>query len=200
MAVVKNMMVRAGADFSAITTESKKATSAMQKMASGISSSAGTIKKALGAATVVAVITAIVRAAKDAAEAYDKQMEAEVKLAQVMRNTMRASNAEIQSILDLASAQQQLGVVGDEATIAGAQQLATYLHMSDSLETLIPVMNDLAVQQHGFNVTAEQTASVAQTIGKATRSTTPRRRSSSTDPRPSARPRSRTCCARASAA
>ena len=167
MAVVKNMMVRAGADFSAITTESKKAAASMQNMAGGISKSASTIKKALGAIGVGFSVAAIVRAAKDAAEAYDKQMESEVKLAQVMRNTMKASNAEIQSILDLASAQQKLGVVGDDATIAGAQQLSMYLHMSDSLETLIPVMNDLAVQQHGFNVTAEQTASVATLIGKA---------------------------------
>lgn len=55
------------------------------------------------------------------------QQEAEAKLARVMLNTMGATDEEIQSIKDLASAQQQLGVIGDEVQLAGAQELGTYL-------------------------------------------------------------------------
>ena len=56
---------------------------------------------------------------------YAAQVEAETKLQTVMRNTMNASDAEVQSIKDLCSAQQELGVIGDEVQLAGVQELAT---------------------------------------------------------------------------
>ena len=174
MAVVRNLMVRAGADFSAITKQAQKASQSMRGMQNSVSRScnamsnaAAGLKKAFMAVGAAVSVRAIVNFAKDAAEAYDKQVEGEMKLAQVMRNTMQASNDEIQSILNLTAAQQRLGVVGDEVQLAGAQQLSTYLKQSSSLETLIPVMNDLAVQQYGYNVTAEQTTSIAKLLGKA---------------------------------
>jgi hypothetical protein len=42
-----------------------------------------------------------------------------------MRNTMGAREEDIQSIKDLCSEQQKLGVIGDEVQLAGAQKLAT---------------------------------------------------------------------------
>lgn len=174
MAVVKNLMVRAGADFSAITTQANKASKSMRGMQSSVSRSCnmmskavGGMKKILGGVGVALGVRALVNYAKEAAEAYDTQVQGEMKLATVMRNTMGASNAEIQSIMDLTAAEQQLGVVGDEAQLAGAQQLSTYLHLSSSLHTLLPVMNDLAVQQYGFNVSEEQAVSIAKLFGKA---------------------------------
>ncbi len=173
MAVVKNMMVRAGADFSAITTQSKKASSSMRAMQTSVTRSCSGMSKAVGALKKAFTLTAIIYAAKkvyqagkEAAAAYDQQAEAEMKLARVMRNTMRAGNSEIQTVLDLASAQQKLGVVGDEVQLAGAQELATYLSLSSSLQKLIPVMNDMAAQQYGYNVTAEQTTTIATMLGK----------------------------------
>lgn len=174
MAVVKNLMVRAGADFSAITKQASKASKGMRGMQKNVSRSCnmmskavGGMKKILGGVGVALGVRALVNYAKEAAEAYDTQVQGETKLATVMRKTMGASNAEIQSILDLTAAQQQLGVVGDEAQMAGAQQLSTYLHLTGSLKTLLPVMNDLAVQQYGLNVSEEQTVSIAKVLGKA---------------------------------
>lgn len=167
MAVVKNMMVRAGADFSAITTQSKKASGSMQTMASSVSKSCSAIKRALSAVGIGVSIAAIVAAGKAAVEAYDEQAKAEMKLARIMRNTMHASNGEIQSILDLAEAQQELGVIGDEVTAAGAAQLAGYVKQSSSLQALIPLMNDMAAAQYDYEVSAEQATSVATMLGKA---------------------------------
>ena len=173
MAVVKNLMIRAGADFSAITKQANKASSSMKSMqtsvtkaCNGMSTALGSLKKAFGALGVGLSVAAIVNFGKEAAAAYDAQAESEVKLAQVMRNTMGATNDQIQSILDLTSAQQALGVVGDEVQLAGAQELATYLSLTDSLQTLIPVMNDMAAQQYGYNATAEQTTTIATMLGK----------------------------------
>ena len=79
MAVVKNMMVRAGADFSAITKQASKASSSMRGMQSSVSRScnamskaASGLKKAFAAVGAVVSIAAIVNAAKDAAAAYDE--------------------------------------------------------------------------------------------------------------------------------
>ena len=99
-------------------------------------------------------------------EANRAQQEAETKLAQVMRNTMGASNAEIESIKELASAQQQLGVIGDEVQLAGAQELGTYLSKADSLRKLMPVMNDMLAQQYGLNASQEQATQIASMMGK----------------------------------
>lgn len=173
MAVVKNMMVRAGADFSAITKQSAKAAKSMREMHSsvsrscaGIKASVGSMKKVLSGLGVAVSIAAVVSAGRAAAEAYDKQAESEMKLATVMRNTMGARNSEIQSVLDLCSAQQRLGIIGDEVQLAGAQELATYLTQTRTLKKLIPVMNDMAAQQYGYNVTAENAASIATMLGK----------------------------------
>ncbi|MBR4926423.1 MAG: hypothetical protein IKZ61_11875 [Prevotella sp.] len=94
------------------------------------------------------------------------QEEAEAKLANNMRNTMGAREEDIQSIKDLCAAQQQLGVIGDEVQLAGAQELATYLEKKSSLEMLIPVMNDMVAQQYGLNATQESAANIATMLGK----------------------------------
>lgn len=77
----------------------------------------------------------------DLSQAYAVQEEAETKLATVMRERMNASDAAIQSIKDLCSAQQQLGIIGDEVQLAGAQQLSTFLKSENALRTLIPAMS-----------------------------------------------------------
>jgi hypothetical protein len=99
-------------------------------------------------------------------EANRAQQEAEAKLVQVMRNTMGASYDEIASIKELASAQQKLGVIGDEVQLAGAQELGTYLSKADSLKKLMPVMNDMLAQQYGLNASQEQATQIASMMGK----------------------------------
>lgn len=102
----------------------------------------------------------------DFTNAYAAQVEAEARLSTVMRNTMDATEAEIQSIKDLASAQQQLGIVGDEVQLSGAQELATYMSKKENLEKLIPVMNDMIAQQYGYNATQESAVNIATMMGK----------------------------------
>ena len=94
------------------------------------------------------------------------QVEAETKLGQAMRNTMGATKDQVRSILSLASAQQKLGVIGDEVQLSGAQELATYLSRKESLEKLLPVMNDMLAQQYGMNASQEQAVQIASMMGK----------------------------------
>lgn len=94
------------------------------------------------------------------------QEEVETKLATNMRNTMGARAEDIESIKALCSAQQRLGVIGDEVQMAGAQELATYLTKKQTLERLIPVMNDMIAQQYGLSATQESAANIATMLGK----------------------------------
>lgn len=99
--------------------------------------------------------------------AYAVQEEAETKLMTVMRQRMGATDEEIQSIKDLASAQQEIGVIGDEVQLSGAQQIATFLKEKSSLETLMPAMNNLLAQQKGLNATTGDAVTVGNLMGKA---------------------------------
>lgn len=103
----------------------------------------------------------------DLTGAYAVQEEAETKLQTVMRQRMGASDEEIQSIKDLASAQQELGVIGDEVQLSGAQQIATFLKEKSSLETLLPAMNNLLAQQKGLKATTGDAVTVGNLMGKA---------------------------------
>lgn len=99
-------------------------------------------------------------------EAYKVQAEAEKKLEVVMKQRFNATDKSIQSVKDYTSAQQKLGVVGDEVQMAGAQQLSTFLTTDKSLKKLIPAMNNLAVQQNGVNVSSGKMVNIGNLMGK----------------------------------
>ena len=97
----------------------------------------------------------------------NKQAEAENKLTEIYKSRMGVNKKAVNSTLSLASAEQKLGVVGDEVQIAGAQQLATYAKFPSTVNTLLPAMNDLLVQQKGLNGTQEDAVGLANLFGKA---------------------------------
>lgn len=99
-------------------------------------------------------------------QAYMEESVEVAKLQQIMQNTMGARDGEVKSILDLASAQQKLGVIGDETQFAGAQELSTYLTKSESLKKLLPAMNDMLAQQYGLNASQEQAQNIGMMLGK----------------------------------
>ena len=103
----------------------------------------------------------------DLTSAYQVQLVAETQLATIMRQRMNSTNEEIQRIKDFCSAQQELGVIGDEVQLSGAQQMATFLKEKQSLETLIPAMNNLIAQQNGLNATNQDAVSIGNMMGKA---------------------------------
>lgn len=112
------------------------------------------------------VVQQLTGAFQDLSASYAVQEAAEARLAQAMRNTMGATNDEIESIKQLCTEQQKLGVIGDEVQIAASQELATYLSMSSNLKTLIPVMNDMVAQQYGLGASAESATQIASMLGK----------------------------------
>ena len=105
-------------------------------------------------------------AIRQCVDAYKFQFEQELKLETVMKQRMNATEGEIQSIKDLASAQQQVGIYGDEMILKGAQELATFTSNKKAIETLVPAMNNLIAQQYGYNASAQSFQSAADMMGK----------------------------------
>ncbi len=121
----------------------------------------------IGLDAITGALGSLGGAVKSLSDAYAVQVEAETKLETVMRQRMSATEGEIQAIKDLCSAQQQLGVIGDEVQLAGAQQVSTFLSSRVALETLIPAMNNLVAQQKGLNATSGDAVTVGNLLGKA---------------------------------
>lgn len=111
-------------------------------------------------------ITGLVSQYNKAVEASNYQIEQEAKL----YTTLRAQNfrdEQIKSIIDMTGELQKLGVVGDEVTLAGAQQLATYRLQENSIKSLLPTMQDLLVKQKGLNGTWQDMEAIANVFAKA---------------------------------
>lgn len=126
----------------------------------------GMTKKLLGAAAAAVSIGAIKDAVTDWTDAAKAQIEAETKLAAVMKNTKGVTDADIQSVKDYTSSLQGIGIIGDEVAIAGAQQIATFQLQADTIKTILPGMEDLLAQQKGLNATQEDAVSIGTMIGK----------------------------------
>ena len=104
---------------------------------------------------------------KDSNDAYVVQMQNELKLTAHMKQRMNATDEEVAAIKRLASAQQKIGVIGDEIQLAGAQQLTTYAKQASTLQTLIPAMNDLIAQNAGYDASVGDATSAADMLGRA---------------------------------
>lgn len=147
----------------------------LRKVMQGTVKEAQTMKKRLvdigamsfGIDAITGAVNSLQGVMKGLTDAYAIQVEAETKLETVMRQRMSATEGEIQAIKDLCSAQQQLGVIGDEVQLAGAQQISTFLSSRAALETLIPAMNNLVAQQKGLNATSGDAVTVGNLLGKA---------------------------------
>lgn len=118
--------------------------------------------------TTMSVIgAAAIYAGKQMIAASQAQTQAEQKLAEIYKTRMGANKQAVKSTLELASAQQKVGVVGDEVALSFAQQMATYSSAPSTVNKLIPAFENLLVQQKGLNGTQEDAVGLANMFGKA---------------------------------
>lgn len=144
------------------TAAGKKITSSigsqMQKIGGGM-------MKAGAIATAVSV--PIVMGIKKAMDAYKVQNEAESKLTEIYKTRMGVSDAAAKKTMEYASSLQQVGVIGDEVTLSGAQQLATFAKTPGTVNKLLPALDNLIAQQKGVDATAQDATGIANLFGKA---------------------------------
>ncbi len=136
-------------------------------LSKGIKGIGASMKKLAGVIGVAFSVRALINFGKESKNLYKIQETQETKLATVMRQRMNATDDMIQSVKELTGAQQELGIIGDEVQLAGAQQLATFLSTDKALKQLIPSMNNLIAQQYGFDATAESARNLASLMGRA---------------------------------
>ena len=108
----------------------------------------------------------IVAGIKDALSAYDTQLQAETKLVEIYKTRMGASEDVAQATMKYATELQKVGIIGDEVTLSGAQQLATFAQYPDTVNTLLPAMDNLLAQQKGFNATSSDAINIGNLMGK----------------------------------
>ena len=141
-----------------------------QKDAEKLTDSLGKVKGMLkGVAAAAAAAFSVQKLAafiKESKEAYNVQLEAETKLGQVLRNTTGATQDQIEAVKEWASELQEVGIIGDEITLSGLQELGTYIEEANSLKTLSKVLDDMLAQQYGFNATAESAVTISTMLGK----------------------------------
>lgn len=92
--------------------------------------------------------------------------EQQAKVVQVMHNTTDATDAEIKALINLTAVQEKSGVVSQETQLAGLQELGTYVSQKESLEALLPVMNDMVAQQYGVGASMQSATNIATMMGK----------------------------------
>ncbi len=154
-----NMVLNSAGFKRSLQNVQSQANTASNKMAASF--------KKIGAAIAATFSAAMIKKlGQECITLANVQTEAETKLTTVMKQRMKATDEGIQKVKDYASAQQELGVVGDEVQLSGAQQLSTFLQTEDALKTLIPAMNNLAVQQNGVNIGTSDMVNIGNLMGK----------------------------------
>ena len=133
-----------------------------RKIKNGMKTVAKWAAVGFGALTAGAVLFA-----KQSIDAAKDQVRIEKLLETTMKRTSNASKEQIQAIKDEASALQNVGIVGDEVALAGANQLAVYGLKSDQIKKLMPNLNDMIAKEKGLNGTQEDAVAMADVIGKA---------------------------------
>lgn len=139
-----------------------------QRIATGIGQKLKTVGGGMmkAGAIATAISVPIIAGIKKSLGAYEIQNAAETKLIEIYKTRMGASKDAAQATMELASALQKEGIIGDEVQLSGAQQLATFAKMPGTVNTLLPAMNNLLAQQKGYNATAQDATGIANLMGK----------------------------------
>ena len=101
------------------------------------------------------------------------KLEAELKLRNAVQNSAVYRGKDLKTLkqvnhqlLNEASYLQKIGVIGDEVTIAGQQQLMNYGLTADQVNKILPGMTNLLGKQKGLKATQEDAIGVAKLFGK----------------------------------
>lgn len=147
-----------------------KANNKFLSLAKGIGRAALAVTGLTGAFSLLG----LKRFASEAIELANAQQQAETKLETLLwhcQELAAGGNEEIKRakkyLVQTAKELQKVGIIGDEVTLAGMQQLATYQMNDKQIALLSKGMADLLAQTKGVNATQEDAVSTANLIGKA---------------------------------
>lgn len=147
------------------------ATSSLKTHGSMANTVGGNLKslagKVLGVVAAYATISAIKKFGSECLEAANTATEANTRLNTIMAQIPGNTDAMTASVAAYASELSKVTSIGGSAQKMGASQLASFQMSAESIKTLMPQLNNLAVAQYGVNVSSDQMISAANMLGKA---------------------------------
>lgn len=171
MASKYNLMINIGGK---LNKSLSNATNGANRALSGMQKRTNLLKAAIVGAVGYVSVNSVVNFGKACVSAAEDQIDAETKLKAVLQNVNsiqakgpEAYKASAKVLEGVASNLQKVGVIGDEVTLSGMQQLATFQMSDDQISVLSTGMTDLLAQQKGLNATQEDAVNIANMIGKA---------------------------------
>ena len=149
----------------AALTRTRKAVKGISKnlKAFGRQATAASKKFAIGIGAAGVAIGAF---AAKSVSAFNMQARAEKQLETLVLNVKGATDQHVQALKEQASALQDVGVVGDEVTMMGQAQLATFGLQQQSISNLTPALLDMVTQIKGVNATQEDMQTIGNLVGK----------------------------------
>ena len=162
---------KANTNLNLFKTHTTNATGNVKKMASGAKSAgdsiAGLAKKVAGAVAAYVSIREVISVGKECISLAQKAEESTVRLNTIMDQIPGITGKAKESVANLCKEMSNQTTIGATAQRSGASQLASFQMSADSIEKLLPQLNNLAVANYGVNVTSEQMIQSANMLGKA---------------------------------
>ena len=155
--VIQSFLDKTG--FTEYEREIKKSRSITSQFSEFAGSSLGKL------ATGYFTVTGLASQYSKAIEASNYQLEQETKLQATMTG-QGFRQEQIDSIKEYSKVLQSMGVVAEDVTLAGTQQLATYNLTEENIKKLMPAMQDILVQQKGLAGTGGDAINAANMLAK----------------------------------
>lgn len=144
----------------------KNATPGIEKMSGGLSRLAGALKSVAASYIGLQGVRKVWDFGNESIDLYNMQLRQERQLQTVLGN--KGLGSEFQGIKEHAASIQGRTIYGDEAMIAGAGELATYVKSADSMKRMMDLLaNYAAGMTGGGEVTPQQMVDLATGLGKA---------------------------------
>ncbi|MDP4117582.1 MAG: hypothetical protein Q8873_00115 [Bacillota bacterium] len=153
-----------------LKTHTASATSYLKKMSEQGNTTGQALtslaKKAVGLVAAYAGFNQVKDFLTDCVTGVMELERANTRLETLMMNVKGTTKSQVQEIINYGDALELVTTIEGDATVAGASQLATFQLNANTIKTIMPAFQDLAVAQYGVNVTQEQMIQSGNLIGK----------------------------------
>ncbi|MBE5039812.1 hypothetical protein [Ructibacterium gallinarum] len=126
----------------------------------------GLAKKVTGVVAAYAGFSQVKNFMTDCVTGVLELERANERLGTLMMNVKGTTQAQVDEIIKYGDALELVTTIEGDATVVGASQLATFQLQGDTIKTLLPALQDLAVSSYGVSVSQEQMQSMANLLGK----------------------------------
>jgi len=164
MANTRDLLVKINGDTSGLEKALGKAEQSSGGLGAAFKKAEGGSFALLGGLTAAAAGAAVFGA--KSMEAYNSSVEAATKLRTNLLNVKGATEEHVKALQDQAAQLQKVGVIEDDAIIAGQSQLATFNLQGSTIQKLTPKIADMVAQLKGHNATAEDMVTINNLVGK----------------------------------